>query len=380
MIKLKSIFLSSLIFALLPLSVFAAEQCLSGKPGNNHLITQLKNVKASPITGALYKKYNLDPNLKSESPKTGCTTCSLYRGSGTDQKAMQDFFKVKQSLSTEVGLLLNAECLQAAGKTDTATSELKCPDGTSNSNHNFCFTEDMSRYQNAAITDFYKCIKKLTNFPLTPRGLFEMYSLESGFKPHFAYSGGVGMGQLTGIYVADINQKNRGFRVLEKVANSADNDCSIAKKIATKDVKNPLTLSKNRCEFVEYGKGMERNVLYTMIGMANSWDKDIEPLMEAYQQKYKNNPDLKRALELALLNSYGPGGRAGARAAVRRLTKLNPKDFVAQISKPMPGKKGRNLTQYVTKMLKRQSEIAKVMSPDQRLAHSKQGAQSCVNK
>jgi hypothetical protein len=381
MIKLKSTFLGVVILAQLPLLVFAADQCLSGNPGNNHLVTQLAQAKTkSAISSELFKKYNLDQTPQADPPLTTCVSCQQGPGSQPLNKDNQTTAEIMRRVSIDGGLLLRADCLNAAGQTDTTTSELKCPEGTSSSKYNFCFNQDMSRYQNAAITDFYKCVKKLTNFPLSPAALFEMYSLESGFKPHFAYEGGVGMGQLTGIFVADINQKHRGFNILKKVADSADPDCNIAKKIATKDTKNPISLSNNRCKFVEYGEGMERNVLYTMIGMANSWEKDIEPLMGTYMEKHKANPDVKRAAELALLNTYGPGGRAAARAAVRRLKKLPPKEFINKIGKPMYGTRGqRNLTGYIEKMKKRQQEITKVMTPAQRKAHNTQGAQSCVN-
>lgn len=380
MINLKLFFVGATLLTYFPLTAQAAgDQCLSGTPGNNHLIQQLGRAKnSSQITAKLTHKYNLE-HAPVEPPLAGCASCQQGPGSGPLSLNNKATAELLRKMAPDARLLLRTDCLSASGQVDAPTTELKCPEGKLSSKYNFCFDSNLMRYQNAVITDFYKCVKKLTNLPLTPAGLFEMYSLESGFKPHYAYNGGVGIGQLTGIFVDDINQKHRGFGILKKVANTSDADCEIAKKIAEKDIKKPVRLNNNRCKFVEYGEGMERNVLYTLIGMANSWDKDIEPAMEKYIAKHKGNPALPRATELALLNGYGPGGRAAARAAVRRLTKLSPTQFINQIQKPMSGSKGSNLTSYLGKMQKRQKQLLNDMSAEQRTAYNKEGARSCVN-
>lgn len=382
MIKLNKFFVGALVLLQLPIAIMAAEkQCLSGTSGNNHLISQLLNAKnKSPITKELTQRYNLEEAPLQSPPAVGCVSCQQGPGSNPLSFGNQSTAQLLRQVDPDAGLLLRTQCLEVSGKVDASTTELKCPEGKLSSKYNFCFDSNLMRYQNAVITDFYKCVKKLTNLPLTPSGLFEMYSLESGFKPHYSYGGGVGIGQLTGIFVDDINQKHRGYGLLKKIAETSDTDCSIAKKIASKDAKQPVRLNNNRCKFVEYGEGMERNVLYTLLGMANSWNKDIEPVMEAYSKKHHGNPALPRTQELALLNSYGPGGRAAARAAVRRLTKLSPTQFVTQIQKPMIGSKGTNLTTYLGKMQKRQKQLLADMSADQRAAYNQEGARSCVNK
>lgn len=373
--------ISFFLLVLLPLTAMSAStQCLSGTAGNDHLIQQLASAKkSSPISTQLTEKYNLE-NKPAESTSSGCPNCQQGPGFGPLNFGNHSTAQFMRQIAPDTKLLLRTDCLSASGKTDTSTTELKCPEGQLSSKYNFCFDSNLMRYQNAAITDFYKCVKKITNFPITPAGLFEMYSLESGFKPHYAYSGGVGMGQLTGIFVDDINQKHRGFKILKKVADTSDKDCEIAKTIAAKDIQKPIRLKNNRCNFVEYGEGMERNVLYTLIGLANSWNKDIEPVMEKYIAKNKGHASLARAKELALLNSYGPGGRAAARAAVRRLTKLSPTQFVDQIQKPMSGTKTTNLTSYIGKIQKRQKQLLSDMPKAQRTAYNKEGARACVNK
>ena len=382
--KIKFVFVSTVLLALPLTSMAAGDQCLSGTQGNNHLVNQLAKVKnSSPISSALTKKYNLEssPELPTEAKATEapCATCAQGPGASPLSVGNIKTADIIRNIAPDSGLLMKTECLNVSGKVDAPTSELKCPEGKVSPKHNFCFDSNLMRYQNAVVTDFYKCMKKLTNLPLTPSGLFEMYSLESGFKPHYAYSGGVGMGQLTGIFVDDVNQKHRGFKILDKVAKSQDADCAIAKKIASMDVKKPVRLNANRCKFVEYGEGMERNVLYTLVGMANSWNKDLEPLLESYIKKNGGNPALPRVLELALLNGYGPGGRAAARAAIRRLSKVSPGDFVIRMNKPMSGTKGGNLTSYIGKIQKRQKQILSDMSPSLKAEYAKEGARACIN-
>lgn len=379
--KIKFTFVSVLLLSMIPtLAQAAAEQCLSGTAGNNHLISQLAKVKkTSPISSALTKKYNLESTSPKPASDVPCASCLQGPGSDPLNAGNMNLANAMRQIAPDSNLLMKTECLNVSGKIDAPTSELKCPEGKISPKLNFCFDSNLMRYQNAVITDFYKCIKKLTNLPLTPSGLFEMYSLESGFKPHYAYAGGVGIGQLTGIFVDDINQKHRGFRIMDKVAKSNEADCAIAKQIAQKDVKNPVRLNNNRCNFVEYGEGMERNVLYTMIGMANAWDKDLEPLLEDYIKKNNGNPALPRAMELALLNGYGPGGRAAARAAVRRLTKVSPTEFIKNMNKPMSGTKGGNLTAYIGKMQKRQQQLLTDMPSALSAEYKSKGARACTN-
>jgi hypothetical protein len=281
-------------------------------------------------------------------------------------------------------LALRTECLEISGKVDTATAELKCPNETASGKFNFCFNHDMMRYQNAVITDFFACVKKTTKFPLSMAGLFELYSLESAFKPHYSYAGGVGMGQLTGIFVDDINQKHRGFEILDAVAKSSEPECDIAKNLAAKDTANPKRLinhkdprKSTRCDFVQYGEGLERNVLYTLVGLANSWDKDISTAMKTYNTTHEGNPDLERAQELALMNSYGAGGRAAARAAVKRFAKLPPLEFINAMNAPARTKRG-NLTSYLNKINKRQIDLGKDMQSDVAAEFQIRGAKACV--
>ena len=378
--KIKFTFACAIAFSLIPIyAQAAAEQCLSGTPGNNHLMLQLARVKnTSPISSAITKKYNLE-STPTDPAGLPCATCQQGPGSDPLSSGNLKTAEIMRQIDPDARLLMKTECLNVSGKVDAPTSELKCPEGKVSPKHNFCFNSNLMRYQNAVITDFYKCIKKLTNLPLTPSGLFEMYSLESGFKPHYAYSGGVGIGQVTGIFVDDINQKHRGFKIMDKVAKSSEPDCAIAKQIAAKDVKKPVRLNNNRCKFVEYGEGMERNVLYTMLGMANAWDKDLEPLLEGYLKKHNGNPAMPRAMELALLNGYGPGGRAAARAAIRRLTKVSPTEFINRMKKPMSGTKGGNLTSYIGKMQKRQNQLVKDMPLALKTEYTDKGARACIN-
>ncbi len=124
---------------------------------------------------------------------------------------------------------------------------------------------------------------------------------------------------------------------------------------------------------------MERNILYSLVGMSNSWNKDIGPLMKDYIKKHERDPALLDVQKKALLNAYGPGGRAAARAAVRRLTKLKPADFVKAMSRPLLTAEGNNLTTYTTSIADKQKQIAKLMTEPLLSEYKKNGARACLD-
>lgn len=360
-------------------NVFSAGQCLSGKEGNDHLIQQLELAKQnSYISKAIAAKYNLNPVLEGQA-LSSCKDCfkTNFPLSKHNQRNIEALQVISQAQQPET-LLFKEQCLEASAQMDTSTSELKCPQNTTSSRYDFCFSADIYKYENAVITDFYKCFKKETNFPISPEGLFEMYSLESGFKPHFAYVGGVGLGQLTGIFVDDVHQNNRGGEIMSKISQSTNPECDIAKKMAQNDLTKKPKLS-NRCNFVQFGEGLERNILYTMVGLANGWEKDIKSAFGNYLENNSGNPALTRASELALFNSYGPGGRAAARATVRRLKKLSPSQFVARIQQPLRTSEGRSINQYITKIVKRRDQVKNNLTGALRTDFEREGARQCLN-
>ncbi len=238
--------------------------------------------------------------------------------------------------------------------------------------------EEQLDYQNAVISSFTSCAQKEGLQSVDAKSLFEMFSKESGFRPNYAYVGGVGIGQLTNIFVEDIHQKHRGYGLMKKVADSTNPECSAAKLLAAKDLDKKPSFS-NRCNFISTGEGMERNILYTLIGMANSWQKDIKPVLQKYLDKYSNDPQIEEVKHLAVINAYGPGGRGAARAAVARLSSLKPEQFVKSMKKPLFREGGKSLTVYTTNLANRQKSIAAALPEPIGSEFDKTGANACIN-
>ncbi len=378
---MKSFLIFSTSLIIFTTSSFASEQCLSGKPGQTNLIDQLKTAQtSSTITQIISKQYQLGHS------KTETEACPYEDCKSPLAEKPKDLDRISNAIDgvpQAPQLLFKAQCLHESNHFNSSTSEVTCPAGNKSKTRDLCLTENVMAYQNAVISSFLSCAKKAGLPTVSPAALYSMYSLESGFKPQFAYNGGVGMGQLTGVFVDDIHQKWRGFKFLEKIAKSDLKECEAAKLIAQKDINTKPQIS-NSCSFISLGEGLERNVLYTLVGMANSWEKDIAPKLQPYLNKHSGSDRLDEVRDLSLLNAYGPGGRAAARALVTRLTVLPPEKYIERIKSPlyMVNKKNKvtSLNIYNINMAKRQKQIQQELSEPIKSEFAKQGARACINQ
>ncbi len=364
--------------AILSFPLFAANQCISGKPTSTNLIDQMKLAKEnSPITKLIYAQYNFgSQNTEAKAAKYQCLACTAEE----QQKRANSLAEVANStnaIKPAPYLLFKSECLAKSGRFVASTKEVSCPSGAPASK--LCLTENMLEYQNAVISNFAGCLAKSGFRTLDPVSLLKMYATESAFKPQYAYGGGVGVGQLTAIFVEDIHQKHRGFKYLNTIAKSPAKECDAAKIIAKADVSSKPSIA-NQCAFISVGTGLERNILYTLIGSVTAWEKDISPALQAYSAKYKNDPKLQEAENLALLNGYGSGGHVAARATIRQLSHLPPDKFIEAINRPMLTVRGKKtaINSYITRIYNRQKEIQGRKGPvEPQLIE--EGVKKCIN-
>ncbi len=373
--KQKEFFLA--VFVLLSARIsYGQQKCISGSASATNLIDQLAEAKrSSPITRLIASEFNLQSKIEACTsdfciPKTG--SIPAYAQIESIQQIIQQPVASKEDSGSAL-LMFKPECMAAANTFKAATAEISCPAGNKASESS-CINAEQLAYQNAVITSFANCTMKENMLGVDAAALFSMFSKESGFRPNYSYVGGVGIGQLTSIFVEDIHQKHRGYGLMKQVANSNTPDCRAAQLIAKKDLNNKPSLS-DRCSFIGTGEGMERNIFYTLIGMANSWQKDIKPVLKDYLEKYKNDPMIDEVKDLAVLNAYGPGGRAAARAAVSRLSVLKPEQFIKAMKKPLYRREGRSLTIYTTNLANRQNSIAKLLPSSMQ----ETGAKACIN-
>lgn len=361
------IYFAILLFFINPAS--ASETCVSGKPTEGNLVSQLQLAKkTNPITQKIYSLYNLDTS------KTEAQTCN--GNCSAKSTAPISPITVNQA-PTAPQLIFKPECLSISNQTKTNTPEVSCPDGNKIKSRGICITESFLKYQNSVISNFYSCISKENFIVPSPEALYTMYSLESGFKPQYSYRGGVGLGQLTKPFVDDIHQQHRGMKFLKKISNSSSPECEVAKAIAQKDINIKPNIS-NSCSFISVGDGLERNILYSFIGFANSWERDIEPKLRQYIKRYPQDSNLAEIKNLALLNAYGSGGRAAARAAITRLSHLKPDDFIKALKGPLKTRNGQSLTVYTTRLERKKRDLAKRMPEPLKSHFVNTGAKACI--
>lgn len=352
---------------------WAQQACLSGSPQNTSMINQMTEAKkSSAITGIIYKQYELGATQEGRADCVGCKESLLKRPGNLEQIA-----SAAEGVPSAPQLLFKPECLQESNGFDSTAREVSCPSG-SRSTTNLCQTTEIMTYQNAVISSFLSCAKKLGLPTISPSMLYRIYSLESGFRPQYSSRNGVGLGQQTSIFVKDINQPWRGGGFLNKIAQTDLKECDAAKIIAQTDLKSKPVHS-NSCSFIQIGSGLERNILYTIIGMAIAWEKDILPKMKAFATTHANHPNLEEIKSLTMANAYGAGGRVAARAIASRLSSLSPEEYLAAIQKPLPKVKGRTLNIYTLKMAERQSKIGEGFTEPLKSLFAKQGAQACIN-
>lgn len=374
--KIQSQFVVTAGLLLSSSGAFAAAACISGKSQYNNLIQQMTQAKAtSPITTVISVQYQLNQT------QADCVECSSAKTFLSD--SVKKVVAAIEGVPDSPKLLFNPLCLRGSSDDFHAgVAQVSCPSGQRSRTTTLCQTEEIMTYQNAVISSLMTCAKKAGLPTISPSVLFGIYSVESGFKPQYASRNGLGMGQLTGIFVKDVLQKWRGGEYMQKIAQSNLPECAAAKFLAAKDLRSPPRHS-NSCAFTQLGEGMERNVLYTMVGLATAWEKDLSPKLNAYLQKHAGHPALEEIKSLTIANAYGAGGRADARALASRLTALSPDAYLNAIKKPMTATKNRRhirvLNNYTLKIATREKKIAADLPEPLKSNYTKQGAKACLN-
>ncbi|OFZ29284.1 MAG: hypothetical protein A2622_07655 [Bdellovibrionales bacterium RIFCSPHIGHO2_01_FULL_40_29] len=361
-------------------NIQAQNKCISGKESSSHLLDQMKTASQNPQspTYSIFKAYNLGQSTEGNAIASEFCTDDKCR---FRQSEMADFKRISEATTKVLKapqMAFKMECVIAGAQFKAETSEIHCPSGKrTKGSFDFCVNQDLLAYQNAVVSNFQDCLQASGIRTLDAAHLFKMFTLESAFKPYYAYPGGVGFGQLTSIFVNDLHEAHRGRKFIQAMANSNNSQCQAAKIIAEKDLQNKPRHSDN-CSFVTIGEGLERNILYSMLGLASSWKNDIEPKLRKYIAKHAGHPRIEEVKNMALLNSYGPG-RAKARATIDRLSGLPPDKFLAAIKKPLRTKRG-NLTYYTDRIERRQKNLltTKLIDPV-KSEYAKTGANACVN-
>lgn len=408
----KKVLFILMCFIFLPFSVRASLLCLSGNSGNNHLVEQFENAKkTSGITKAIIKKYGLDEAQETKS-ESDCSACELKKNHIL-KSSRNNLEELKKISEKKQNLLFKESCLVIAGNLEIETNQINCP-SKEILKEDSCITKEIYNYENAVISDFYSCVKKATNFPINALDIFMIYSNESAFKPNYYYNGGLGIAQLTSVYVQDMLEQEQGRKILQQLLDLESSECEIAKNIIEKDFsQSPLNKTKvkkirkgkeisetvttlNACEFIKFGEGLERNILYSILGLANNWERYLSDKMPKFSKQADSKPNnkhlskIEEAQRLTLINSYGGGGQKDSKTIIKRMTSFSVDDYLKNIKKPLSTKKDGDLNWYLIKTEKKQQEIKsmlkmnlneidKKISIKEKLEFEKNGAKSCIN-
>ncbi len=375
---MKTIFTATFILGLLLSSqnALSQEKCVSGKPQNTNLLDQLKSAQSkSEVTKIIYDQYQLN---KTE----GAAVCETCRASSSTEDQARKIQDSVEKIPKAPELVFKTECLKASNQFSASEPELACPAKETEkakkiphtkSSPQLCMNENFLKYENAVISNFVGCTMREGLKGIDASSLFKLYSVETGFKPQYFSRNGRGLGQLTGIFIDDIYQHD----TLSKIAESTQPECAAAKLIAQKDrTKKPDKM--NGCNFGSVGDGLERNILYSLIGL-NTFYKRLEPTLASYLDKYSDDPKITEVRNLALLNAYGPKGPAGAKATIRRFSGLKPAQFIEQMSKPLKLKNNDNLTIYTSRIKAREEELQKKLPEQLQKDYKNKGAAACIN-
>lgn len=371
-----------------------ANLCLSGKKENQQLIQSLEEAKKkSPISQEIIKPY------VNSTEGTHCVDCETKPNTAPNTEASKIVAAITNAstnpLPQENSLLFKTECLSAMVPFQSSVAQYSCDkEGRPNKVNNLCVDSSVLNYQNQTMSNLVRCLMA-SQTPgaanILPTTLLNIYSIETGFKPQYSSTNGVGLGQLTGIFIKDVQTRGQKWtnKILEYSKNntSTSNACSAAKAII-EDKKKP---SRNQiCDFMSIGSGMERNMLYSLLGLTVVLEKSIDPLISSYKNFAKLSEDDKEKLrQITLTESYGHGGPSAARALIRRISRLPSEKIIDALNTEQllvsTDKEGNRklLNSYLTRIKKRQKNMVKMnyLPADSELAKnfSKEGSRACLS-
>ncbi len=365
--------------------------CNSGNPDQLVLVKQLAEARKTKgsVTQIIYKSFDL---ASTEASYAGCLSC------GQDQElaTVKHVGQTASELSSLVfrrkknkNLAFKQACIDAANLFQTSTPQTSCEKnpkgvfvGTNNYTHtgmnlkiNPCVTKSLLKYQNAVMTSFYNCAQAENFTGLDLSLMFKKYSQESGFRPTYDDIGGLGSTRIIDQFIRD--GQTRGLSLIQSIATSTHPDCAAAKLIAAKDLKS-MPKRKNACLFIHPGEGLERNFLYSFIGVETVWRSDLEPLLRKFMAENANNPKFKEAQRIIQMTAYGRGGPKQAQVLIRTLIKVKIDAFLKMNRGDLTAKKGTKINGYVSEINRRQAEIAKKVDPETQEAIRLLGADACL--
>lgn len=270
-------------------------------------------------------------------------------------------------ITVNLPLKIKKSCIEASLKRDIKNTGYICKDNIphkfENSSGNApCITPELSDYVTFAVNEAINCVSPDTT-PIDASFIMKKINNETGFNFFLGYNGGVGIGQLTSSPIKEVagwNEKiksklvyNEGQAkaILAEIANSSKASCQSFKNILEEDLQTPPpspARQANYCSWVSPGKGLARNLFYSLAYYRWIRDQVITPKLETKAPHLLEDADLVNSLTLV---AYGPGGLTEAKTIIDKMrinSKTNPKKALDIV---------RNKSAYVKQTEDKMSEL-----------------------
>lgn len=302
-ILLTSILLSSSVFA---------GQCLKGSFMNKNFEYELLNAKES-----LVKEFRELTGMSKTTAQLGCINCSQ---------------KTTNLLNSKINYEIPKECVVGALKRQVSQKTVLCSGGNIIQRSNLssknapCVDDNVASYVTHVSNKVLNCFNSIElkggrKLQIDPKTFFSKINNESGFNFSPVYSGGVGVGQMTGIAVREMSFLNSGHAgngryIIDAMMNTSASECSGLQEIIKNDKLTKLNNPRNPlCEWVSINRGLPRSLIYS-IGFFSFIKQSLKKELEKRAPRFKYDEEF---LDMLTLVGYGPKGPARAKSLIRSL-------------------------------------------------------------
>lgn len=293
-------------------SVFAG-QCLKGSFMNKNYEYELLNAKES-----LVKEFREMTGMSKTVAQLGCVNCTQKTVNPLTQKINYDVPK-----ECVIGALKR----QISQKTATCSNGKVIMRGNLSSSNSPCVDDNVASYITYVSNKVLNCYNSIEHkggrkLQINPKTFFSKINNESGFNFSPVYKGGVGVGQMTGIAVREMNVLNSGHAgngryILDSLMLSSSPQCSGLQEIIKDDKVSKLNNPRNPlCEWVSINRGLPRSLIYS-IGFFSFIKQSLKKELDKRAPHFKYDDEF---LDMLTLVGYGPKGPARAKSLIRSMS------------------------------------------------------------
>ncbi|MGE9744511.1 hypothetical protein [Bdellovibrio bacteriovorus] len=343
--QLKLPLLIAALSSFVALPATAAPQCVNDKSGSKGVSNQEINQSLIQATDPLTQAFAYS-NFEASRKAGYVVACELEDRFKALKKTSQDIAKVTKAQSNVKAI--RRECIEASLQREVGNQGYSClkdrPKKFENAGKSApCLDSSTVDFIEYSLNQALNCMSSDRN-PIDPRFILKKINNETAFNFYIAYNGGVGMGQLTSNPVKELAGwkedgefiEGNGRNILETLMKSQNPACKPFRDIMKDDLVNPPPRPgspKNYCTWVSPGKGVARNLIYSLGYYVHVRDSIVRPALAARAGRLAANQDVLNYLTLV---AYGPQGPSEAKSLIRKLRLSNttaPGDAVSRIIK-----------------------------------------------